>query len=611
MTTAQIIIALILLMTLVLLVWGRLRHDLVALVALFATVSAGLVPADEVLKGFAHPAVVTVGCVLILSRALVSSGVIDALALRLVPNPEARTGSLVVLILLVAVPSAFMNNVGALAMAMPIGLRFATQLGLPPGKVLMPMAFGSMLGGMTTLVGTPPNLIVSGYRAGLSGTGFGMFDFAPVGGLVAVAGIAFLVVAARYLVPKRKGAVPEAFDIGAYLTEAIVPEDAKAAGLTLAEIETELQKSDAQIVGLIRNRVTLQAPSRRRKIRAGDILVIEADPATLAASLGALGLKLAEAVLSDPAKASEAAAGRDGEGDENAARRSLRVSELELAEVVVLPGAGVEGLTAADINLRTRYGLDLLAISRQGSASTARLRATPLQAGDVLLLQGAPDNVAGFVAGAGCAPLAARTLRIPDQRRMLACLAVVALVIAMAASGFVRPELAFLAGATAVMALGFLPLRTAYAAIDGPVIVLLAALFPVAAALTSTGLAELVAVKLVSVVPTGSPALALAIILLATMTLSDLMNNAATAAIMCPIAISVSQSLGVNPDAFLMAVAVGASCAFLTPIGHQNNTLIMGPGGFRFGDYWPLGLPLEIVVAVVATFAILWIWPLA
>lgn len=626
MTLPQITIAAILVFALALLISGRFRHDIVALLALLAAVFTGVVPAESALSGFAHPAVATVACVLILSRALDTSGAVDALALRAMPMLEGR-GSLLALILLVAIPSAFMNNVGALAMAMPIGLKVAARLSVPPGKVLMPMAYGSMLGGMTTLIGTPPNLIVSGFRAQYSGHGFAMFDFLPVGLAVALAGIAFIALAARFLVPARRGVVPDAFDIGDYLTEAVVPENAKADGMTLAEIEAELSRSDAQVIGLIRNGVELRALRRQRKIRVGDILLIEADPKSLATSLDALGMKLAEAVLSegskkvkDNEKGEEDGKSKENEGAKangkseskaSAEKRVVSSRELELTEVVVLPGAAIEWQTAADINLRSRYSLDLLAISRAGSASIQRLRSTPLRAGDVLLLQGASEAVADFLAGAGCVPLAARVLRLPDQKRMLACLATVALAIAFAASGFARPEIAFLAGAAAVMVFGFLPLRNVYSAIDGPVIILLAALFPVAGALTSTGLAELIAMKLVGVIPAGSPALALVIVMIATMTLSDLMNNAATAAIMCPIAISIAIGLGVNPDAFLMAVAVGASCAFLTPIGHQNNTLIMGPGGFRFGDYWPLGLPLEILVLVVATISILIVWPLS
>lgn len=610
MTNAQLTIAAILSLALAGFIHGRLRHDVIALLALLAAVLSGLVPADMALAGFAHPAVATVACVLILSRALDASGAIDALATRALPRLEG-SGSLLALILIVAIPSAFMNNVGALAMAMPIGLKVAARLSLPPGKVLMPMAFGSMLGGMTTLIGTPPNLIVSGFRAQNTGQGFAMFDFLPVGLAVALTGIAFLALAARYLVPERHGVTSDSFDIGAYLTEAIVPADAKADGMTLAEIETALARSDAQVIGLIRNGVELRAPRRQRKVLAGDILIIEADPASLAASLDSLDLKLAEAVLSEGPKPDKDEKAREDEQEEAPARpRPASPREMELTEVVVLPGASVEWQTAADINLRTRYGLDLLAISRAGSASMQRLRATPLRAGDVLLLQGASEAVAAFLTGAGCAPLATRVLRLPDQKRMFGCLAVVGLAIAAAASGMIEPAIAFLAGAVGVMAFGFLPLRNVYSAIDGPVIVMLAALFPVAGALSSTGLAELVATSLVSAIPSGSPVMALVVVMIATMTLSDLMNNAATAAIMCPIALSIAKGLGVNPDAFLMAVAVGASCAFLTPIGHQNNTLIMGPGGFRFGDYWPLGLPLEILVAVVSIFTILIAWPL-
>ncbi|MEJ5249781.1 MAG: SLC13 family permease [Caldilinea sp.] len=600
MTQSQATIFLILAATIVLFLWGRWRHDVVALAALLACVFTGLVPAEEAFAGFGHPAVITVACVLVLSHGLQQSGAIDALTRRLLPAAAGPILTMALLTSLAALLSAFMNNIGALALLMPVGIHVAAQHKLPPGRMLMPLAFGSILGGMTTLIGTPPNLIVSGFRAEVNGVSYAMFDFLPVGLAVAGAGILFITLVGWRLVPARKRIDLEGFETSAYLTEVRVPEKSKAVGMNLYELGKSLEKADAQVIGLIRNEVEIPAPQPNRKLRAGDILVIEAEPETLSAALSDLELRLEEDK-------------REAIAEENArksSRKAVRSEEIALAELAVLPNSTLVGRSAADVRLRTRYGVNLLAISRYGRHSIGRLRSTLLEAGDVLLLQGAPASIAQLAADTGCVPLAERELRLPDKRQMLTAVAIMAAAIAGAAFGLIPAAVSFAAGVLATMLLGVIPLRRIYDAIDWPVIVLLAALLPVAGAFAATGAADLIARALMENIAQGSPVVALVVILVVTMTLSDFMNNAATAAVMCPIAIGAAQQLGVRVDPMLMAVAVGASCAFLTPIGHQNNTLILGPGGFRFGDYWRLGLPLELLVIAVGAPMILLVWPL-
>jgi di/tricarboxylate transporter len=644
MSQDQTTILLILAATVGMFVWGRWRHDMVAMASLLACVALRLVPADGAFAGFGHPAVVTVACVLVLSRGLQTSGAVDALAQRLLPSTAGPTLTIAALTGLAALLSAFMNNVGALALLLPVGLQTAIRQGLPPGKVLMPLAFGSILGGMTTLIGTPPNLIVSGFRAESGSDTFSMFDFTPVGLAVASVGILFVVAVGWRLVPSRERADPEGFDLGAYLTEARIGEKSKVVGQTLREIETALDEVDAQVVGLIRRELRVPAPNPSQKVRAGDILVVEADPEALASALATLGLKLEEDVRHAPderqeaeseAKGDEAkddeAEGNEAKGDDEkgaqaegggaeqdddtdeareSTQKSKGPSEIALMEVAVMPGSGLVGRSASDILLRTRYGINLLAVSRQGLRSMTRLRTMPARAGDVLLMQGEPEALSGFVAEFGCAPLAKRSLRIPDARQALTASAILAVSIAGAAFGLVPAAVAFAGGVLASMALRVVAPRTVYEAVDWPVIVLLAALIPVAGAMAATGTADLIARLLLESVARGHPVVALTLILVVTMTLSDFMNNAATAAVMCPIAIGTAAQLNSSADPFLMAVAVGASCAFLTPIGHQNNTLILGPGGFHFGDYWPLGLPLELLVIGTGVPMILLVWPL-
>ena len=613
MDSAQILILAILAATTAMFLWGRWRHDMVAVGALFACVAAGLVPAADAFAGFGHPAVITVACILILSSGLKNSGAVDVLTRYAVPASSGPTLTIGALTALAALLSAFMNNVGALALLMPVALQIAVKQSLPPGQVLMPLAFGSILGGMTTLIGTPPNLIVSGFRQQAGAGGFAMFDFAPVGLAVAAGGVLFIAVIGWRLVPARKQAVTEGFDTGAYLTEAKVAEDSSAAGKRLFEIDRALDETDAQVIGVVRNDVRVTAPSRGWLVRPGDILVIEADADALPTALTALGLRLEEA-KTPPAdgepEAKPATAEDTGNSDEkDTDDKKPAADDIVLMELAVLPGSMLADRSASDLLLRTRYGINLLAVSRQGRRSLARLRALRLAAGDVLLMQGAPEALAEFASNAGCVPLAERELRIPDKRRAVTAGGIMALAIAAAAFG-VPAALAFSAGVLASMALRTVPPRSAYEAVDWPVIVLLAALIPVAGAMESTGTADIIARILLDNIAGGHAILGLALVMVVTMTLSDLMNNAATAAVMCPIAIGTANQLGASADPFLMAVAIGASCAFLTPIGHQNNTLILGPGGFRFGDYWRMGLPLELLVIAISMPLLLIVWPL-
>lgn len=279
-------------------------------------------------------------------------------------------------------------------------------------------------------------------------------------------------------------------------------------------------------------------------------------------------------------------------------------------ELTVLPNSDIIKRAASDLALRSRYSVNLLAVSRQGAHKIRRIRHTRLRAGDVLLMQGHAEDLAEFASVFGCVPLAERQIRVPNKRKAILATVIMAGAIAGAALGLLPAAISFAAGVLAVMALKVVAPQRVYNAIDWPVVVLLAALIPVAGAMTSTGTADLLANGMLTLLAQDNAIIALVAILIITMMLSDFMNNAATAAVMCPIALSSANVLSVNSDTFLMAVAIGASCAFLTPIGHQNNTLILGPGGFKFGDYWRLGVPLEVIVVVVGIPALLFFWPL-
>lgn len=675
MAQDQLIIIAILAFSMGMFIWGRWRHDMVAGASLLACILTGLVTPEAAFSGFSHPAVITVACVLVISYGLQQTGAVDALTQRLLPSSAGPTLSIFALTTLAALLSGFMNNVGALALLMPVAIQIAVNQGLPPGRVLMPLAFGSILGGTMTLIGTPPNLIVSGYRDQAGMGAFGMFDFMPVGLSITLAGVFFVGLIGWRLVPVRKQADTASFETGTYLTEVRVMADSKAVGMTLREVEAKLEKEDAQIVGMARGEMRVIAPYSRRLLRVDDILVIEAEPESLGAALATVGLKLEEEVMAehlpdDPEALSEdkkAAEKREENADDNKSTRLNRRGrlvavkpqrtppsvlarvegdkagenagktekdntqtsagesqekepedakapskhdELVIQELVVMPDSPMLNRTASDIELRTRYGINLLAISRQGRRSVKRLRSTAVQGGDVLLMQGVPEAVAGFASDFRCVPLAERDIRVPVKGQAVLAGGIFLVAIGLTAVGILPVAICFAMAVLAYMALRIVPPRSVYTAIDWPVIVLLGALLPVAGAMSSTGTADVLAQALLDWLAQGNPVIALALVLIITMTLSDFMNNAATVAVMCPLAISIASQLEVNPDAFLMAVAVGGSCAFLTPIGHQNNTLILGPSGFKFGDYWRLGLPVEIVVVLIGLPVLLWAWPL-
>ncbi len=417
MTSQQMVLFAILGATVAMFAWGKWRHDMVALAALIASVAAGLVPASEAFAGFGHPAVITVACVLVLSHGLQTSGAVDLLTRRLLPDAPRPGSTILALTAVSAALSGFMNNVAALTLIMPVALQAARRLDLPPARTLMPIAFASLLGGLTTLIGTPPNLIVSGYRRDLTGAAFGMFDFTPVGLTVAVIGVAFIGLVGWRLVPGRRRAGVEGFEAGAYLTEARIPEDTKAVGMSVQEVEEAVGERHVQVIGLVRREVQLRAPRPTFELRAGDILILEAEPEGLSNALATLGIELEAAVRTDAEKEGPEAPSSPETGAVKA--REPADGDVMLAELVVKPGAALIGRSARDINLRLRYQINLLAVSRQGRRSIARLRATQLDAGDVLLVQGLPEAISEFASDFDCLPLAERQLRLPARRQIL------------------------------------------------------------------------------------------------------------------------------------------------------------------------------------------------
>lgn len=589
-----IIVFVILFLALVMFVWDRWRYDVVALLALLAVTVTGIIPADQAFAGFGHPAVITVAAVLVVSRGLLNSGVVDAIAQRLARGGDGVFTQVAMLTALVTFLSGFMNNVGALALMMPVSIRMARRNGYSPSVVLMPVAFGSLLGGLTTLIGTPPNIIIATFRARNGLEPFRMFEFTPVGLGVAAAGVLFIVFIGWRLVPVRKGRSmrPDMFQVERYMTEVRVPAESALVGRALANIQMTAD-TEVVVVGLVRGDTPVAAPSSYEAVQAGDILIVEARTEDLKSFTNTLDLELV------------------GDLDHEPTQEVLQNEAVRIIEAVVRTGSLMVGETVRSLNLRQQYGVNLLAISRQGARAHTRLGRVRIQAGDVLLLQGPRGTFGEVLSSLGALPLAERGLSLGRPRRIFMSLGIFGAAIMTAAVGLLPVEVAFIAASVVMIMSNLLTLAEAYESIDWSIIVLLGAMIPVGHALEVSGGADLVANQILNLAERGlSPISTLVLVLVGTMFLSDLINNAAAAVLMAPIAATIAEGLGASADPFLMCVAIGASCAFLTPIGHQSNTLVMGPGGYRFGDYWRMGLLLEIVIVLSSIPLILRFWPL-
>ncbi|VAW23777.1 hypothetical protein MNBD_ALPHA11-673 [hydrothermal vent metagenome] len=591
MTSQQIILFALIGFVLVGLLWGRWRYDLVAFTALVAGVILGVVPAEKAFAGFGHEATIIVALVLVISAGLMRSGAVDLITRAAIDRTRSLAAHITLMGILGGALSAFMNNVAALALLMPVDMQAARQAGRPPARSLMPLSYATILGGMVTLIGTPPNIIIASYRNEALGAPFAMFDFAPVGLAVALTGLAFIALVGWRMIPshsQKTGPIEDMIKIEDYVAELVVPKDAKIIGQKVRDLDEILEDNDCIILGLVRRGERLPGRARRIEIAASDILIIQGEAGALNSLSGAISIKFQ---------------GKSGQ------IASLS-SEQTLAEAVVTRDSALVGRSANDIQLLRAHGVSLIGLSRMGKTVRERVRRTKLRAGDVLLLLGDAASMNAVFSRLDALPLADRNLSVTRHDKAWGAIAMFAFAIGLGAFGFIPLPIALALVAIGLVLFDILPLRELYDSVEWPVIVLLGSMIPLGAALDATGSTQLIAGWLAAAT-SGLPGwVALSVILVTTMTLSDVLNNTATTIIAAPISIQLANTLGVNPDPFLMAVAIGASCAFLTPIGHKNNMLILGPGGYKFGDYWPMGLPLEIIVTVVAVPMILLIWPM-
>jgi di/tricarboxylate transporter len=577
---------------LILFVSDRLRYDLVAAIALSAAVLTGVVPAKKAFEGFASPVVIIIASVLVISRAVSVSGVIDNAMRRLLRFLDSTTLQIAALTAAVSFLSAFVKNVGALGMFMPVAIQAAERRNRPPSRYLMPLAFGSLIGGTITQIGTSPNLLISTVRQQVMGQPYHLFDFTPVGLPLTCMAIAFLSVGWRLLPANRHGqASPDKrFAIENYTSEALLPQESPMVGKTVADLEA-LAEGEVTVIGIIREHSRHYVPRPNWTLYAGDILVLQGDPTVLQPVVDQAKLKLLGA-------------------DEIAALKPEDKDDvLETVEAVVAPDSLLIGNTPQELHLRQNYEVNLLALSRAEERAT-RLRASRFAPNDILVLQGRQRQLARALTELGLLPLAERNLAIGRPRwRWLPLLILLAAMLAIAV-GAVEVEVGFFVAATLIVLLRLTTPREAYDAVEWPIIVMLGCLIPVGEALKETGAAGLMADGLTVIAGQLPGYLAVGLIMVVSMLITPLLHHAAAVLLMGPVAAAVAKNLGFGPDAFLMAVAFGAASDFLTPIGHQNSTLVMGPGGYRFSDYWRLGLPLTIIVAVCGTALILFWWPL-
>ena len=570
-------------------IWGRLRYDLVAMLALLVSVATGTVPADKAFSGFSDDIVIIVGSALVVSAAVARSGVIEALITRIAGHITRVRWQLTILVSSVTILSALVKNIGALAILMPSAIRMAKKSESSPSVFLMPMSFGSLLGGLITLVGTSPNIIVSRVREQMTGEPFGMFDYTPVGLGLAILGIVFLRFGYR-LLPRDRRATPtmdEALDIKDYTTEATIVSDSTAAGVTVGDFLADHE--DVELTGILAGGADRRPARADTPLQEGDVLLMKGEPDALERAIASSRLELA--------------------GQDRKAVTETAAEDIGVIEAVVTTRSILVGRTAGRMALHERYGVNLLAISRAGQQLTKGLRDEILRAGDVIVLQGPLEILPEQLTQLGCLPLAERTLRLGGTRQRLLPIAILALAMGLTAFGVLSVTIAFFAAAVLVMLTGALPPREAYDHVEWPILVMLGALIPVSEALQTTGGTTLIANWLSSTAASLPPWGAVALILAAAMAVTPFLNNAATVLVMAPIAASFAHGIHLRPDAFLMAVAVGAGCDFLTPIGHQCNTLVMGPGGYRFGDYARLGAPLSLLVLIAGVPLILFFWP--
>ena len=567
-------------------IWGRIAYDLIALAALVVGIAIGLIPAHHAFEGFSNEIVVIVGAALVVSAVIARSGVVESLMRPVLPYLRTTQTQVPVLVGCVMLLSMVTKNVGALAIFMPIALQVARRTATSPSSLLMPMSFASLIGGLVTLVGTAPNIIISNVRAETAGKPFSMFDFTPVGLGVCAIGILFLSFGWRLLPGGRKAAasMDAAFTIEHYTAEARVPADSPMIGQTIRQLEI-LSEGDVRVAGIVRERYRRHLPTPNEKLRANDVLLLRGETDNLERLIARAKLAFA-------------------------AGSEVERGEVHVVEGVVTENSPLIGRTPSQLSLRERYNIGLLAVSRRGETILQRLATVRFKLGDVVVLRSVSSALPERLGELRVLPLAERSISLGRNDRSWIPAIVLAIAMGLVAFRLVEVQVAFVAAAVILLLMRFMTMHEAYQAMEWHILILLGALIPISHAIKETGGTDLLAGWLTDAVQGVSPTLALGMVLVLTLIVTPFLHNAPTVLVLGPVAATLANKLHLNPDSFLMAVALGAGCDFLTPIGHQCNTLVLGPGGYKFADYARLGFPLTILIVLAGVPLISFFWPL-
>ena len=588
MTHQQIFIFALLGMVFGMLVWGKIRYDLVAFAALIVGVIGGTISTDEAFAGFGHETTLIIAFVLVISRALINAGVVEMIARYVVSASRSLPAHIGVMAVIGAALSAIINNVAAIAILMSLDIEAAKKAKRSPSLSLMPLSYATILGGMVTMIGTPSNIVIAQFRERALGEPYAMFDFAPVGLVVATVGIVFVALVAWRFIPQREaeGAAGQG-ESDLFVAEARVPEKSEAIGKTPGDFLDLSEEHGVAVVGLVRDGKRLPGFARREPMRRGDFLVLEGEPASVEAFAGAAKLDLSA----------------------HDKKIGLTDKSMKLIEAIVPENAPATGRSAMGLRLLANHGVTLIGVSRQGKRFRDRVRKLAIRPGDVLLLLGPEKRLSLAAERLGVLPLAEKLHPVIQRRKALLAIGIFIAGVGASVAGLIALSIALAIVVAAYAVFNIVGPREVYESVEWPVIVLLGSLIPLGTAFEEAGGTQLITTAIVGQTG-GFPAWAiLAIVMMVTMVLSDFLNSIATSLIAAPIGVGVAQAVGASPDAFLMGVAIAATCGFLTPIGHKNNTIIMGPGGYQFGDYWRIGVPLEILTIAVAVPATLLFWP--
>ena len=584
----QIIILGLLILMVGLFIWGRWRYDAISLGVLSVFVLLGYIQPEEAFNGFSHPAVITVALVLLISKGLERSGFISVIGRKLQAYANSEIQFMISITFFAAILSSFMNNIGAMAMLLPITLGICQKMNWNPSKFLIPLSFASILGGMNTKIGTPPNIIISEFRNDFADKDFAFFDFAFAGVPVSILGILFIALIGWRLIKKRpiNSENNPLIELEDYLVEMVITENSKLIEKRALDFRQELD-TDTALMGQIDENGKKIEIHGNQKLYEGQILIMKINPDMVADIQQEFGLDI------------------DSEND------LTSIEDLGGIEAIIVPKSRLIGRKYQYFKRLIGRDLSLLGLWRRGLKFRFRLSNEIFKVGDVLLIanRGEKNNISEKLELAGLMPLWQREFDVArDPTKIFIAFGLFAICLLLVIFNYVPIVVAFLICVIGFVSSKLLTGEGIYRHIDWPVVILLAAMIPIGNTLISYGITDSVSSYLAGLSSTVDYVWLVVLIMIITMFLSDIINNAATAVIMAPLAVSLADKINQPIEPFLMSVAIGASCAFLSPIGHQCNTLVMAPGNYKFGDYWKVGLPLEILIILISVPAIIFYW---